>query len=112
MESTSLSGRIQISRSTYERVYDLGYEFEERMVEVKGKGLCNTYMLKAHHHDCAVVTEGDVNPVNDDGQGHQPNSSNNILNTSTDKHSYPDSNLSKESDQLEYQYLAQNRDSQ
>jgi len=29
MESTSLSGRIQISRSTYERVHDLGFEWEE-----------------------------------------------------------------------------------
>ena len=50
MESTSESGRIQVSRSTYERVYDLGMEFEERRVDVKGKGMCQTYMLKKAHH--------------------------------------------------------------
>ncbi|EFC38821.1 predicted protein [Naegleria gruberi] len=50
MESTSLAGRIHISRSTYERVHDLGLEFEERQVEVKGKGLCQTYLLLAKYH--------------------------------------------------------------
>ncbi|KAG2378058.1 hypothetical protein C9374_008680 [Naegleria lovaniensis] len=50
MESTSKSGRIQCSRSTYERVYDLGLEFEERRVEVKGKGSCQTYLLNDKHH--------------------------------------------------------------
>ena len=34
MESTGIGGRIQISRQTYERVYDL-YEFEPREVEGK-----------------------------------------------------------------------------
>ncbi|KAG2388840.1 hypothetical protein C9374_000279 [Naegleria lovaniensis] len=57
MESTSLPGKIQISRSTYERVYDLGFEFEERMVEVKGKGTCKTYLLKSHHHVSALIDE-------------------------------------------------------
>lgn len=50
MESSSLPGRIHCSRSTYERVYDLGYEFEERFVEVKGKGHLQTYLLKEKHH--------------------------------------------------------------
>lgn len=50
MESTSLPGRIHLSRSTYERVHDLEFDFEERSVEVKGKGKCQTYLLKAHHH--------------------------------------------------------------
>ncbi|EFC40474.1 predicted protein [Naegleria gruberi] len=57
MESTSLPGRIHISRSTYERVYDLGMEFEERMVEVKGKGLCKTYLLKDKYHVNPIDTE-------------------------------------------------------
>ncbi|EFC40908.1 predicted protein [Naegleria gruberi] len=50
MESTSKNGRIQISRSTYERVFDLGYEFEEREVDVKGKGIVKTYLLNDKHH--------------------------------------------------------------
>ncbi|KAG2383018.1 hypothetical protein C9374_004985 [Naegleria lovaniensis] len=50
MESSSLPGRIHCSRSSYERVYDLGYEFEERFVEVKGKGSLQTYLLKEKHH--------------------------------------------------------------
>ncbi|EFC50220.1 predicted protein [Naegleria gruberi] len=53
MESTGIPGRIHISRSTYERIYDL-YEFEERSIEVKGKGMCQTYLLKEKHH---------VNPI-------------------------------------------------
>ncbi|EFC39675.1 predicted protein [Naegleria gruberi] len=57
MESTSLSGRIQISLSTYERVKHIGFEFEERSVEVKGKGLCNTYLLSDKHHVKAVVED-------------------------------------------------------
>ncbi|KAG2379253.1 hypothetical protein C9374_007392 [Naegleria lovaniensis] len=55
MESTGIPGRIQISRSTYERVHDLGWTFEERKVEVKGKGLCQTYLLNADHHQRAVI---------------------------------------------------------
>ncbi|KAG2393520.1 hypothetical protein C9374_007051 [Naegleria lovaniensis] len=50
MESTSLPGRIHLSRSTYERVHDLEFDFEERAIEVKGKGKCQTYLLKPHHH--------------------------------------------------------------
>ena len=61
MESTSVSGRIQISRTTYERVYDLGFEFEEKNVNVKGKGACTTYLLKPHHHVTATVTEEEAN---------------------------------------------------
>nr|CAG4712123.1 unnamed protein product [Naegleria fowleri] len=49
MESTGIGGRIQISRQTYERVYDL-YEFEPREVEVKGKGLQTTYLLSQKYH--------------------------------------------------------------
>ena len=50
MESNSEPGRIQISRSTYERVHDLSYEWEERRIDVKGKGLCQTYLLKPEYH--------------------------------------------------------------
>ena len=56
MESTSLSGRIQISRSTYERVWDImGLSYEERNVQVKGKGLCTTYLVDAKHHVNPIV---------------------------------------------------------
>ncbi|EFC42124.1 predicted protein [Naegleria gruberi] len=50
MESTGVPGRIQISRTTYERVYDLGFEFDERQVEVKGKGRMQAYLLNSKHH--------------------------------------------------------------
>jgi len=50
MESTSESGRIQLSRATYERTHDMGMEFEERRIDVKGKGLCQTYLLKQQYH--------------------------------------------------------------
>ncbi len=56
MESNSLPGRIQISRTTYERVYDLGFVFEERKIEVKGKGSCQTYLLDSKHHESAILT--------------------------------------------------------
>ena len=63
MGSTGVPGRIQISRTCYERVHDLGLEFEEREeVYVKGKGAMKTYLLKDKHH---------VNPVPphiDDGE--------------------------------------------
>jgi class 3 adenylate cyclase len=44
MESTSLPGRIQVSRSTYEQVYKF-YEFEERTVFCKGVGDMTCYLL-------------------------------------------------------------------
>ena len=49
-----MNGRIQISRSTYERVHDL-YTFEERMVQVKGKGECTTYLIQSTHHENPIV---------------------------------------------------------
>nr|CAG4708142.1 unnamed protein product [Naegleria fowleri] len=57
MESTGVPGRIHVSRSTYERVYDMGLEFEERKIEVKGKGECQTYLLTAKHHEQSIVTK-------------------------------------------------------
>jgi class 3 adenylate cyclase len=45
MESTSLSGRIQVSRSAYELTYKF-FDYEERpAVEVKGKGLMQCYLV-------------------------------------------------------------------
>ena len=61
MESNSKPGRIQVSRSTYERVYDLGFSFEERMIEVKGKGMTQTYLLSGKHHESAVLTSEELN---------------------------------------------------
>ena len=55
MESTGVPGRIQISRTTYERVYDLGFEFEERQVEVKGKGQMQAYLVNAKHHTNPLI---------------------------------------------------------
>jgi class 3 adenylate cyclase len=46
MESTGVAGRIQLSRATYELVWNQ-YDFEDRgVVEVKGKGAVNTYMYR------------------------------------------------------------------
>lgn len=60
MESTGIPGRIQVTRQTYERVYDL-FEFDERKgVEVKGKGTLTTYVLKAHHHTSPIPSEEEV----------------------------------------------------
>jgi len=49
MESNSENGRIQVSRSTYERVYDMGFEWDERTIDVKGKGSMQAYLLKKKH---------------------------------------------------------------
>ena len=46
MESTGVPGRIQISRTTYERVHDMGLEFEERQVEGKSLTLCDNVNTK------------------------------------------------------------------
>jgi class 3 adenylate cyclase len=46
MESHGLPGVIQVSESTYECLKEQ-YLFEERgVIEVKGKGLMTTYLLK------------------------------------------------------------------
>eukprot|EP00761_Pharyngomonas_kirbyi_P014762 gb/GECH01014792.1/.p1 GENE.gb/GECH01014792.1/~~gb/GECH01014792.1/.p1 ORF type:complete len:1744 (+),score=313.24 gb/GECH01014792.1/:1-5232(+) len=45
MESTGCPGSVQISRSTYELTYS-SFRFEERQVEVKGKGTMTTYICK------------------------------------------------------------------
>ena len=51
MESKGVPGRIQASRKTYERVYDI-FEFEEiKGIELKPSVLVNTYLLKEKHHD-------------------------------------------------------------
>ncbi|KAG2373464.1 hypothetical protein C9374_012071 [Naegleria lovaniensis] len=67
MESTGVEGRVQISRSCYERVYDLGYQFEEREpIEVKGKGKMQTYLLAAKHHPSPIP--GSESGLNDDSK--------------------------------------------
>ena len=58
MESCGVPGRIHISRSTYERVYDLGFEFEECLVEVKGKGKMQSYLLNSKHHKSPLPKTG------------------------------------------------------
>ncbi|KAF0977991.1 hypothetical protein FDP41_003313 [Naegleria fowleri] len=65
MESTSLSGRIQISRSTYERVHDLDLQFEERNIEVKGKGVMQSYLLSDKAHERAVLSTGEIEELRD-----------------------------------------------
>ena len=59
MESTGVPGRLQVSRTTYERVHDL-FEFEEREgIQVKGKGVLKTYLLKDKHHLPVIPQEAD-----------------------------------------------------
>ena len=55
MESNSKPGRIQISRSTFERVHDLKFDFEERRLDIKGKGLCACYLLHQKHHENPII---------------------------------------------------------
>lgn len=45
LESTGLPGRVQVSRSTYELCHQQ-YHFEERVIDVKGKGKLIAYMCK------------------------------------------------------------------
>ncbi|KAG2373314.1 hypothetical protein C9374_012303 [Naegleria lovaniensis] len=63
MESTSLPGRVQISRSTYERVHDLDLQFEERKIEVKGKGVMQSYLLSDKAHERAVLTSQEIDEL-------------------------------------------------
>ena len=60
MESCGVAGRVHISRATFERVYDIGMEFEERQVEVKGKGMMQSYLLHSKHHDDPCVSYQDT----------------------------------------------------
>lgn len=55
MESSSLEGRIQLSKSTYDRVAGHGYRFEERQLDIKGKGICQTYLLNERLHKQAKL---------------------------------------------------------
>ena len=66
MESNSVPGRIQISRSCYERVHDLNYEWEERRIDVKGKGVQTCYLLSDKHHINAMVDVADSTHDDDD----------------------------------------------
>ncbi|KAG2373994.1 hypothetical protein C9374_011659 [Naegleria lovaniensis] len=66
MESTSLPGRVQISRSTYERVHDLDLQFEERKIEVKGKGAMQSYLLSDKAHERAVLTSQEIDELKEE----------------------------------------------
>ncbi|MFT5515629.1 MAG: adenylate cyclase [Rhodothermales bacterium] len=47
MESTGIAGQIQVSESTASQLRELGFVLEKRgEVEVKGKGIMNTWMLR------------------------------------------------------------------
>src|SRR3989338_4793600 len=60
MESTGIPGKIQVTRQTYERVYDI-FEFDERKgVEIKGKGQITTYILKEKHYQHPIPNERDI----------------------------------------------------
>ncbi|EFC38208.1 membrane bound PAS domain-containing adenylate/guanylate cyclase [Naegleria gruberi] len=67
MESTSIAGRIQISRATYERVHDM-YTYEERIVQVKGKGECQTYLIQPIHHENPIIEFESLEDVNEENQ--------------------------------------------
>jgi len=51
MESSGIPGKIQVTEATYQLLHDQ-FEFEPRgPIEVKGKGLMNTYLLVRQHDD-------------------------------------------------------------
>lgn len=55
MESTGMPGQIQVTGSVYQRLKD-GYEFESRgIVQVKGKGEIETWLLHGQLHTVEVV---------------------------------------------------------
>ena len=59
MESKGIPGRIQVSRKTYERVYDI-FEFDEvKGLEIKPSVVVSTYLLKEKHHDISLMTVSD-----------------------------------------------------
>jgi len=54
MESTGVPGQIQVTRSTFEHLKD-GFEFESRgVVQVKGKGEIETWLLHGQLHSVEV----------------------------------------------------------
>lgn len=53
MESTGVPGKIQVSRQTYQRVFDL-FRFKERTINVKGKGEMTTYVLCPEENEIVV----------------------------------------------------------
>lgn len=55
MESTGMPGQIQVTRSVYQRLKD-SYEFESRgLVQVKGKGEIETWLLHGQLHTVEVI---------------------------------------------------------
>jgi class 3 adenylate cyclase len=55
MESTGIPGEIQVTRSTYEHLKD-NFKLESRgLVQVKGKGEIETWILQAELHVAEVV---------------------------------------------------------
>jgi adenylate cyclase len=66
METTDIEGRIQVPQSVYERIKDAFLLEERGAVEVKGKGLMNTWYLVGRRDDEAVraaVEQGAVTSV-------------------------------------------------
>lgn len=60
MQTTCEKDKIQISRSTYERVHSL-FDFEDRgFIAVKGKGTMHTYYLKGIHQQKSSAETPDV----------------------------------------------------
>ncbi len=55
MESTGVPGQIQVTRNVYERLKD-SFEFESLgLVQVKGKGEIETWLLHGQTHTSEVV---------------------------------------------------------
>ena len=60
MESTGLPGRIQVSETTF-KLLETQFELEPRgPVEVKGKGLMNTFLLVRQRLDAQRVSISDI----------------------------------------------------
>ncbi|KAG2374433.1 hypothetical protein C9374_010717 [Naegleria lovaniensis] len=60
MESKGTAARINVSRKSYERVYDI-FEFEEnQVVEITPGHTINTYLLHQKHYDVDTLTKNKV----------------------------------------------------
>ena len=56
--STGESERITLSQEAYKEVIFVGYNFTEREIEAKGKGIMKTYQINSSVDD----TDGDMSP--------------------------------------------------
>jgi class 3 adenylate cyclase len=62
MESSGVPGEIQVTRSVYQQLKD-GFEFQERgVIQVKGKGEIETWLMRAQRQTDRSRSSADLAP--------------------------------------------------